>query len=109
MLDARERMAAGVEGEARSPGRREGPGDLVEIGPPRDRFVGDRVEARESRLHVKRWPAATPRPRIQSAAGMRAFPAGWTSATATAPPLAAITSSRPAASTSPGAPGVSTV
>src|SRR5690242_11273316 len=106
MLAAGECVAAGMRGDRGGGG--EAPGPVGEIGEVGDPFVGNRVQPREPglarRAHTMRWPARTPRPRIQSSAPMRGLPAGWTSAIESAPEPVATTSSLPARSTSPGAP-----
>src|SRR5207253_358704 len=102
--EARERAPAGVQGDIAARRRREGAGDVGEVRSPRDALVGDGVQPRQRRLHANRPPAATPRPRSQSAAAIRGFPAGWTSSTSTAPRPVAISSWPLAVSTSPGDP-----
>src|SRR5213596_620310 len=97
-------MAPSVEGEVGAAAGRQLAGDVAQVGAAGDALVGDGVESRERRPHTNCWPALTPRPRIQSAAGMRDLPVGCTSPTTTAPSPAATSSRSPVSRTVPGLP-----
>src|SRR3989441_12594939 len=108
MFETGEQAAAGVQGQIRPAPGGELARDVVQVRAPRDPLVRDRVEPRQ-RLpaHVSRWPSRAPRPRIQSAAGMRDLPAGWTSSTTTALRPAVIRNTWSVVRISPGAPSPS--
>src|SRR2546428_4096702 len=110
VLQAGERAPARVEGEVLAPPGRQLLRHRAQVRPAGDPLVGDGVQPRQGRerLHPKRWPAWAPRPRTQSAAGMRDFPAGRTSATFTAPRPGVIPNPSSRVRTSPGAPLSST-
>src|SRR4029077_11492369 len=108
MLEPGEGAAARMRGEALGSARCQGAGDVVQVGPTGDAVVRDGVQPGERRplgaRHVKRWPARTPRPRTQSGAVMRTLPAGWISATSTAPWPVAIRNRSSGVCTSPAGP-----
>src|SRR6266545_4221433 len=104
MLEPGQRAAARVNGQIAPAAIRQGARDGVEVGPPGNTLIGDRVQPRQRRSHVNLAPGCRRAPRSHSSAGMRAFPAGCTSKTSTAAPPVAITSDLSAEITSPGAP-----
>src|SRR5262245_14139783 len=110
MLPSAELAAAREKCQLRSPGIGEVPRDVIEIGPPGDALIGDGVQPRQCRAHVKRCPGLSRAPRNQSSVVMRALPAGCTSKTSTVPPAessngpVAITTVPSVERTSPGAP-----
>ena len=66
-----------------------------EVVPLNDLLVGDRQKPWQG-SHPRRVPTGIERPRSQSDAGIRLFPAGWISRIRTAPAPAATTRSGPA-------------
>src|SRR6266566_7249128 len=104
MLEPRELPAARVNGQIAAAAVRQGARDRVEVGPPRDTLIGDRVQPRQRRSHENLAPGCRRAPRSHSSAGMRAFPAGCTSKTSTAATPVAMTREPWAESTWPGAP-----
>src|SRR5437763_4621014 len=112
MLQSRQGAAPRVDREPVTAPRCQRAGDLVQVGPAGDPLVGDGVQPREhpppGPRHVNRWPppprGRTPRPRTQSGAVMRCFPAGWTSSTSTAPPPAVTSNPSSVLRIAPGPP-----
>src|SRR5712691_7927290 len=75
-----------MNGEVGATGVRERAGSDVDTRPSRDALVRDGMQPWQWRSQENFAPRVTRAPRSQSCAGIRAFPAGWTSKISTVPP-----------------------